>query len=138
MCNVVAIVCQCLLVARPHVCCCAAPHVFDALLCPGFRLWTCGLWPMALQGVSVQWCACQRSTRSFCTVWGSACQCLLAPRPHVWSCVAPHVAQRLCCCALTFVVHYPFLNGLAASECSGPYMATADSCFAYCVAIVCQ
>ena len=43
------------------------------------------------------------------------------------------MAQRLCSSVLTFVFHYPFLNGLAASACSRAYMATLDSCFAYCL-----
>jgi hypothetical protein len=63
----------------------------------GCRLWANGPSSMGLQLVSVQNNVWQRSTHALSVVWDLTLQYLLAPQLHVCCCVAPRVADKLCC-----------------------------------------
>jgi hypothetical protein len=93
------------------------------------RLWANGPSSMSLQVVSVQNNVCQRSTHALSIVWDLTLQCLLAPRPHVCCCVAPRVADKLCCHWMSALDQWSFFNGLAACERAEQCMAEVYSCF---------
>jgi hypothetical protein len=69
-------------------------HLVLLVLC---WLWANGPSSMGLQLVSVQNNVWQRSTHALSVVWDLTLQYLLAPQLHVCCCVAPRVADKLCC-----------------------------------------
>ena len=104
------------------------PTCFDSYGC---QLLTDGLSLMRMQHVSVQKLSCARSTHSSCMVFDASMHCLLAPWPHVFRCVAPHVTDMLCCLCLLVVDQRSLFDGHAARECVEVVMSEVDSFFVH-------
>ena len=108
-----------MLAPRPHDSCYANQHEADILYCSCLlsvsqRSFFNG--NAARKGSLV----CMAENGSFIVhVLEFDLDCLLAPCPHVCYCTAPHL----------IVDHWPFFNGLAASECASVSMAGVVSPF---------
>ena len=107
-------------------------HAVLLVLC---RLWANGPSSMSLQLVSVQNNVCQRFTHALSVVWDLTLQCLLAPRPHVCCCVAPRVADKLCCHRVSALGQWSFFNELAARECAEVCIVKILLCFERCLGL---